>query len=35
MGFKMRKKGKYKGAEKFAEKMRSIQEQHCKRYRKI
>ena len=27
MGFKMRKKGKYKGAEKFAEKMRSIQEE--------
>jgi len=24
MGFKMRKKGKYKGAEKFAEKMRSV-----------
>ena len=27
MGFEMRKKGKYKGAEKFAEKMRSIQEE--------
>ena len=26
MGFEMRKKGKYKGAEKFAERMRSIQE---------
>ena len=26
MGFEMRKKGKYKGAEKFAERMRSVQE---------
>jgi len=27
MGFKMRKKGKYEGAEKFVEKMRSVQEE--------
>ena len=27
MGFEMRKKGKYKGAEKFAERMRSMQEE--------
>jgi len=27
MGFKMRKKGKYEGAEKFAERMRSVQEE--------
>jgi len=26
MGFKMRKKGKYKGAEKFAKRMKNIQE---------
>ena len=26
MGFEMRKKGKYEGAEKFAERMRSVQE---------
>jgi len=27
MGFEMRKKGKYKGAEKFMEKMRNVQEE--------
>jgi len=27
MGFKLRKKGKYKGVEKFAERMRSVQEE--------
>ena len=27
IGFKMRKKGKYEGAEKFAERMRSMQEE--------
>jgi len=27
MGFKMKKKRKYKGAEKFAEKMRNVQEE--------
>ena len=27
MGFKMRKKGKYKGAEKFAERLKNIQEE--------
>jgi len=27
MGFEMRKKGKYKGAERFAERMRSVQEE--------
>ena len=27
MGFKLRKKGKYKGAEKFVERMRSVQEE--------
>jgi len=27
MGFKMRKKGKYEGAEKFVEKMRKVQEE--------
>ena len=27
MGFKRRKKGKYKGAEKFVEKMKEIQEE--------
>jgi len=27
MGFEMRKKGKYEGAEKFAEKLKSVQEE--------
>jgi len=27
MGFELRKKGKYKGAEKFAERMRKVQEE--------
>ena len=27
MGFEMRKKGKYEGAEKFVEKMRKVQEE--------
>ena len=27
IGFEMRKKGKYKGAEKFAERMRNVQEE--------
>jgi len=27
MGFKMRKKGKYEGAEKFVEKLKSVQEE--------
>ena len=27
MGFEMRKKGKYKGAEKFAERIKSVQEE--------
>ena len=27
MGFEMRKKGEYKGAEKFAERMRNMQEE--------
>jgi len=27
MGFKIRKKGKYEGVEKFAERMRSVQEE--------
>ena len=27
MGFEMRKKGKYKGAEKFVERMRNVQEE--------